>query len=84
VPAFHALLAGLELEPLQAAYMGDDVLDLGVLEQCGFAITVPDAPTSVKRCAHYVTRRRGGEGAVREACELLLSLRATKSRRAGA
>lgn len=81
LPAFHALLAALELEPSQAAYMGDDVLDLAVLEQCGFAITVPDAPAAVKRSALYVTRRRGGDGAVREACELLLALRVAKSRK---
>ena len=83
LPAFHALLTALRLEASQAAYMGDDVLDLAVLEQCGFAITVPDAPTSVKRSAHYVTRRRGGEGAVREACELLLGLRVAKRGKAG-
>ena len=84
LPAFQRLLAALKLEASEAAYMGDDVLDLAVLEQCGFAITVPDAPASVKRSAHYVTRRRGGEGAVREACELLLGLRVAKSRKASA
>src|SRR5262245_5348826 len=83
LPAFHALLTGLDLEAPQAAYMGDDVLDLAVLQSSGFAITVPDAPASVKRAAHYVTHKRGGEGAVREACELLLSLRVAKTRKAG-
>jgi 3-deoxy-D-manno-octulosonate 8-phosphate phosphatase (KDO 8-P phosphatase) len=75
LPAFHSLLASLQLDPAQAAYMGDDVVDLPVLESCGFALSVPDAPINVKRAAHYVTRRRGGDGAVREACELLIRLR---------
>src|SRR5262245_19706326 len=82
LPAFHGLLTTLGCDSAQAAYMGDDVLDLDVLEHCGFAITVPDAPATVTRAAHYVTRRRGGEGAVREACELLLSLRSAKTRKA--
>jgi 3-deoxy-D-manno-octulosonate 8-phosphate phosphatase (KDO 8-P phosphatase) len=72
---FRTLLDRLQLVPAQAAYMGDDVVDLPVLESCGFAISVPDAPASVKRAAQYVTRRRGGDGAVREACELLIRLR---------
>ena len=67
--------------------MGDDLVDLPVLRACGLAFTVPDAPTEVRRTAHYVTRRRGGEGAVRDACETLLQLRArnptTRARREG-
>lgn len=82
LPAFETLLASLECDASETAYMGDDVLDLAVLERCGFAITVPDAPANVKRAAHYVTRRRGGEGAVREACELLIGLRVANARKA--
>ncbi len=80
LPAFHGLLSKTGFEASQAVYMGDDVVDLPVLLCCGFAITVPGAPASVKRAAHYVTRRRGGDGAVREACELLLKLRRSTSR----
>jgi 3-deoxy-D-manno-octulosonate 8-phosphate phosphatase (KDO 8-P phosphatase) len=76
LPAFSALLRSLDLEPRHSAYMGDDLVDLPVLEACGFALSVPDAPASVRRAVQYVTRRRGGEGAVREACETLLALRA--------
>jgi 3-deoxy-D-manno-octulosonate 8-phosphate phosphatase (KDO 8-P phosphatase) len=76
LPAFSSLLNTLQLEPRHAAYMGDDVVDLPVLEVCGFPFSVPDAPASVRQAARYVTRRRGGEGAVREACEMLLKLRA--------
>ncbi len=76
LPAFLSLLTRLGLTPAEAAYMGDDVPDLPVLQACGLALSVPDAPLAVRRAAQHVVARRGGEGAVREACELLLRLRA--------
>jgi 3-deoxy-D-manno-octulosonate 8-phosphate phosphatase (KDO 8-P phosphatase) len=53
--------------------MGDDLPDVPLLAACGLALTVPHAPDAVKRHAHYVTRRDGGAGAVREAAELILA-----------
>ena len=41
--------------------------------RCGFAVTVPHAPPSVRARAHFVTMRDGGKGAVRELCELILA-----------
>jgi 3-deoxy-D-manno-octulosonate 8-phosphate phosphatase (KDO 8-P phosphatase) len=75
--AFQALLAQLDLPPESAAFMGDDVVDLPAMNFAGLAITVPDAPDVLQRCAHYVTRRHGGHGAVREACELLMTAQGT-------
>jgi 3-deoxy-D-manno-octulosonate 8-phosphate phosphatase (KDO 8-P phosphatase) len=80
LPVFHALLETLRLNPDQACYMGDDLVDLPVLMACGLSFTVPDAPIEVQRSAHHVTRRRGGEGAVRDACETLMRLRASAAR----
>jgi 3-deoxy-D-manno-octulosonate 8-phosphate phosphatase (KDO 8-P phosphatase) len=80
LPAFRALLRELKLQTEQSAFMGDDVVDLPVLEVCGLAITVPHAPQIVKRACQYVTRTGGGQGAVREACELIIRLRDGKSR----
>ncbi len=71
--AFERLLRDLDLRPEQAACMGDDLPDLPVLERCMLAVTVPDAPDQVRARAHYVSRRRGGHGAVREVCELILA-----------
>jgi 3-deoxy-D-manno-octulosonate 8-phosphate phosphatase (KDO 8-P phosphatase) len=71
--AFERLLRDLDLGPQQAACMGDDLPDLPVLERCVLAVTVPDAPDQVRARAHYVSRRRGGHGAVREVCELILA-----------
>jgi 3-deoxy-D-manno-octulosonate 8-phosphate phosphatase (KDO 8-P phosphatase) len=55
--------------------MGDDLPDLPLLARCGFAATVPDAPAAVHARAHYVSRRPGGRGAVREVCEVILAAR---------
>lgn len=70
--AFADLLASLGLQADAAGFVGDDIVDLPVLKRCGLAITVPDAPEILRQQAHYVTRARGGHGAVREACELVL------------
>jgi 3-deoxy-D-manno-octulosonate 8-phosphate phosphatase (KDO 8-P phosphatase) len=56
-------------------YMGDDLPDLPLLVRCGFAATVPDAPEAVRTRVHYVSRRPGGRGAVREVCEVILAAR---------
>ena len=74
---FNSLLGALQLSAAEASYMGDDLLDLAVLRRAGFAVTVPDAPAFVKHHAHYVTQARGGHGAVRECCELIMSHQGT-------
>jgi len=56
----------------EIAYVGDDVIDLPVMRECGFAIAVSDARERVKAEAHYVTPNRGGHGAARDAVEFIL------------
>ena len=56
----------------EIAFMGDELVDLPVLRRVGLAVAVPNAMDEVKRAAHYVTRRRGGNGAVREVIEMIL------------
>jgi len=70
--AFNELLGRCGADAEACAYVGDDVVDLPVLKRCGLAVSVPDAPPLVRRQAHYVTRARGGRGAVREVCEVIL------------
>jgi 3-deoxy-D-manno-octulosonate 8-phosphate phosphatase (KDO 8-P phosphatase) len=70
--ALSALLGELGISPHEAAYMGDDFVDLPALLIAGLALTVPVAPFEVKQRAHYVTRAAGGAGAVRETCGLIL------------
>jgi len=57
----------------EIAYVGDDVIDLPVMRACGFAVAVANARSQVKAEAHYVTEKRGGEGAGRDAIEFILS-----------
>jgi YrbI family 3-deoxy-D-manno-octulosonate 8-phosphate phosphatase len=64
---------GLALE--QVAFIGDDLNDLPALECVGLPCAVADAAAPVKAVAAYVTERRGGDGAVREVCELLIAAR---------
>jgi 3-deoxy-D-manno-octulosonate 8-phosphate phosphatase (KDO 8-P phosphatase) len=62
---------GCELE--QIGYMGDDLIDLDALRRVGFAASVPNAPSYVAQAAHWVASQRGGSGAARECCDLLLA-----------
>jgi len=61
---------GLKMENI--AFCGDDLQDLPVLRKAGFAIAVSNAMAEVKQSAHYITRKSGGSGAVREAIEYML------------
>ena len=56
----------------EIAYVGDDVIDLPVMRQCGLAVATANAREKVKAEAHYVTPHRGGEGAGRDAIEFIL------------
>ncbi len=62
--ALRGLLAQLDIKPGAAAFMGDDVVDLPAMLHAGLAITVHGAPQTMLDRAHYVTLRRGGDGAV--------------------
>ena len=73
--AFRDVLATCDLTASQAAMIGDDLPDLGVMRLCGYPIAVADAAPEVREVAEYVTMRIGGKGAVREAIEHLLRAR---------
>lgn len=62
---------GVTLEEI--AYVGDDVIDLPVMRECGFAVAVANARAQVKAAAHYVTPNGGGRGAGRDAVEFILA-----------
>lgn len=61
------------LRPEEVAFIGDDLTDLPLLLKVGLAVTVPNAVEQVKKAAHYVTSRRGGDGAYREMTDLILN-----------
>jgi len=69
---FEKILKRFRLKPEETLYIGDDLVDLPVLRRAGVAVAVENAVPEVKEAAHYVTRRSGGRGAVREVIDLLL------------
>jgi YrbI family 3-deoxy-D-manno-octulosonate 8-phosphate phosphatase len=69
---FRQLLQQAPLPVERICYVGDDLPDLPVLLRCGLAVAVADACPEVIARAHYITRTRGGRGAVREVVELIL------------
>ncbi len=71
------LLTKLALQPTQAAFVGDDVVDLPAMLQVGLAVAVNDAHELVKEHAHWVTPSAGGHGAVREVCEMIMRAQGT-------
>ncbi len=68
----EGLLARLGLGWADCAFMGDDLIDLAVMAQCGLAIAPANARPIVRERAHAVTDAAGGRGAVREAAEFIL------------
>lgn len=70
--AWQTLLADTGFKASEAAFFGDDVIDLPPMLQSGLAIAVPEAAEMVLARAHYVTSKSGGNGAVREVCELIM------------
>lgn len=71
-PAAEVTLQALGLDWSQAAFMGDDWPDLPVMLRVAFAGAPANAHAEVRAAAHHVTEARGGDGAVREFCDLLM------------
>jgi 3-deoxy-D-manno-octulosonate 8-phosphate phosphatase (KDO 8-P phosphatase) len=69
---FNEIVQKAGLKPEEAAFVGDDVVDLPAMRAGGLAIAVKNARAEVKREAHYVTAHAGGEGALRDAVEFIL------------
>lgn len=70
--AFAEVLAEAGVTNAEVAFAGDDLTDIPLMLQSGLGIAVADAAPETREHAHYVTRARGGEGAVREVVELIL------------
>lgn len=77
LPAYEDLKQKLSLNDNQIAYLGDDLPDLPLIQRVGLGITVPNAPQIMKKYANWVTQATGGQGAVREVCELIMQSQGT-------
>ena len=69
---FREILSKEGISAAQAMFVGDDVIDLPVMRQCGFAVAVKNARPEVKAEAHWITPHAGGDGAARDAVEYIL------------
>jgi 3-deoxy-D-manno-octulosonate 8-phosphate phosphatase (KDO 8-P phosphatase) len=72
LPVLREMLKRLGLKPGEVAYIGDDLMDIPVAREVGFAVAVADAHEELKSRCHHVTAAAGGKGAVRELAEHLL------------
>jgi 3-deoxy-D-manno-octulosonate 8-phosphate phosphatase (KDO 8-P phosphatase) len=75
--AYEDLLAKFNLHDEEVAYVGDDLPDIAIIRRVGLGVAVANAADMVKEFALYQTTRSGGEGAVREVCELILQAQDT-------
>ena len=80
VSVVESLLAQTGFRWDEVCYVGDDVVDLGVLKRAGVAVAVANAVPEARAAADYVTRAAGGHGAVREVVELILKAQARWTR----
>lgn len=75
LPVLQELAQQQQMALSAVGYMGDDLIDLPALQRVGFAASVPNAPAYVSQLAHWVSQQTGGQGAVRECCDLILAAR---------
>ncbi len=71
VARYQELARELGIAADETAYIGDELVDVPMIELVAFGATVPDAVDEVRAAARYVTKRPGGDGAVREVCDLI-------------
>lgn len=69
---FEKILSDFKVSREEVCFVGDDLVDVPVLKRAGFAVAVQGACPEAKNIAHYVTKREGGRGAVREVVEIIL------------
>ena len=72
IKALDEILAAAGVSANECAYIGDDVADIPVMHRVALAVAVADAVEETKQASHYVTELKGGHGAVREVCDLVL------------
>ncbi len=75
--ALTELVNRFQLDWAQVGYCGDDLPDLSAIRKAGFGASVINAPDYIRHHCDYVTRQTGGQGAVRELCDLIMQAQGT-------
>jgi 3-deoxy-D-manno-octulosonate 8-phosphate phosphatase (KDO 8-P phosphatase) len=71
--AIRELISQHHIQLSEVAYMGDDLPDLSAIRAVGLGMTAANGVADIKKEAHWISQYKGGDGAVREACEMILS-----------
>ena len=69
---YEKVIKKFKIKDEEACFMGDDFIDLPVLKRAGLSVAPPEAIDEVRAICHYVTKKSGGKGAVRELIEIIL------------
>ena len=72
IKSFAEIQKRFRVNPEEICFVGDDLIDMPILTRVGLAVSVPNAVREVREKSHYITQSRGGFGAVREVCEVIL------------
>ncbi|HET7624041.1 MAG TPA: HAD-IIIA family hydrolase [Verrucomicrobiae bacterium] len=72
IEAAERILRETQLNWADISYVGDDIVDVGILKRAGFAVAVGSGVAEAKSAAHYITKAEGGRGAIREVVEMIL------------
>ena len=72
IKSFNDIQKRFKVTPEEIAFLGDDIIDIPILKRVGLAVCVPDAAFEAKSVAHYITKKPGGSGAIRELSEMIL------------
>lgn len=72
IKSLRGIIRFFKVKEEEICFVGDDLIDIPILKRAGLAVAVPNAVGEVKEITHYVTKKPGGHGAVREVCEIIL------------
>ncbi|WP_198147363.1 KdsC family phosphatase [Gilvimarinus polysaccharolyticus] len=75
--ALQEMIEGMDIALNEIAHMGDDWPDLSIMARVGLALSVPNGHSAVTERAHWISHNRGGNGAVRDACDLIMQAQGT-------
>ena len=75
IDAYDDLKNKYNIQDNEICFIGDDIIDIPILEKVGFAVTVPNAPKYIANYVHHTTTLAGGSGAVREVIDMLIESR---------
>jgi 3-deoxy-D-manno-octulosonate 8-phosphate phosphatase (KDO 8-P phosphatase) len=75
IKAYEKLKKKVKLNDDEICFIGDEIIDIPIMEKCGFSAAPKDCTEEIKICADYICKHKGGEGCAREVIELIIKAR---------